>query len=152
MDPRQLLAQSLSQLHAIAPQVRIAHQAMAGSGAANAPHDEKGPTDNIGIAQPEWLGHLHAGIKGGSEQRELLSPAVTHGNLSRCICSQHACQSAGQRTADNLCIQCPVFLDSATGEQAEASQSDTFGTGPCGNKMFDSVGEGCLGHTCLTKN
>ncbi|MNZ11999.1 hypothetical protein D3C78_288700 [compost metagenome] len=78
VDARQLRAEALGQLAAVAAIATVLDHQVRGGGAADAPHDEERPADHLAIlAQPQRLGHSHSGVEGRPEQGVLLRPAVT---------------------------------------------------------------------------
>ncbi|MNH35146.1 hypothetical protein D3C79_958060 [compost metagenome] len=87
-----------------------AGQAVAAGVAGQGLHDEEIAPDHLWrLAQPQWLGHLHAHLVSGAEHGELLLAAHAGGHGGSRIGAQYPTL----RHTGNLGLDQPVLLDGA---------------------------------------
>ncbi|MNE44070.1 hypothetical protein D3C80_1382810 [compost metagenome] len=67
----------------------VVGEAVAAGIAVEGLHDEEAAADHLHVlAQPEWLGHLDAGLVNGAEHRELLRAAQAGGHSGHRVSAQ----------------------------------------------------------------
>ena len=137
MDARELRAEPLGELGAVAAQRFVLDHAMALGHPGDAAHQIEVAAQNGGIAaEPERLGHADAGGMGGPEDRELLRPPVADGQTRGRVGSQDHVPNL----AADLRRHQPILLDRPA-LQRQRLEDARGAAGRAGNE----TGKACLG-------